>query len=83
MLRTLDSIMRQYAIPASQHARHILYICLTVAAEQWVAMHPDLDEEDCARLFGEMAREAVRAQADAMTLVAAKRGFVKGDLHHD
>lgn len=72
ILRPLERLLRGKGIAWAQLGRRVIYICLSVGAEMWRKEHPALDVEQAARVFGEMAAEAVRAYNDARTIILTR-----------
>lgn len=81
LVQPFERLLRARRVPESEIPVRLTRACLTVAAETWRRVHPELDEEQAARLLGEMAAEAVRAFNDAHVVMAARRGLKKGETH--
>jgi ketopantoate reductase len=81
VLRAMDRTMRDFGVPGTECMRHIMETCISLGAEMFVRMHPDIEETALASLFGEMAQEAVTAYYDAQVVVFAQHSGVKEVSH--
>lgn len=82
LLRPLERLIRCEGITSeAEIALNVARLCLVVGAERWRRVHPELSEEDAARIFGAMAVEAVQGFNDAQVIMSARRGLPEGKTH--
>ncbi len=82
LVRSFEQLSRVRGLPEREIPARLMYACLALGAEAWRRVHPELDEEAAAQLFGEMAAEAVRAFNDARMVMAARRTLQEGAKDH-
>lgn len=82
IVRPFTHLLRRNMVPEQQIPDRLMSACLTVGAEAWRCVHPELDEEQAAQIFGVMAVEAVRAFNDARVIMASRRTLKEGEKDH-
>lgn len=82
LLRPFERLLRARGFAEEDIPARLTYACLALGAEAWRRVHPEMDEEEAAQLFGSMAAEAVRAFNDAHVVLASRRTLQKGESNH-
>lgn len=81
VLRPFERLLRARGIAERDIPARLAYTCLTLSVEAWRRVHPGMDEEEAAQLFGAMAAEAMRAFSDARVVMAGRRNLQEGKTH--
>jgi hypothetical protein len=78
ILEVLKNIFNTHNVPSSERDYRVALACVALGAEMWGRLHPELPQEGCAIIYGEIAEEALRGWHDLNVYTFTKPADAKG-----
>jgi hypothetical protein len=81
IIQALDRVFAANNVQPKECFERIALACVSLGAEMWARLHPELPAEDLANIYSGMSREAILGYFDAHVIVFAQRTIAKRTRH--